>query len=167
MTSPAPNGCRMCDQSRDLGSSPGWWLPNSGLILVSDGGFVGWRAQDFVGPVPVPLVLPLFPARVTFSLLPLLPEFPDPSLPPPELVQWTTPFVPSGVVVGVQEPGAGGVGGPLVDETRVSERRTGRIRYLRRGCRGVAGPPGEKPPVGHGGHNVLPVIEHEGDPCHP
>ena len=66
-------------------------------------------------------MLPVFPARVTFWPLPLLPEFPDPRLPPPELVQWTTPFVPSGVVVGVQEPGAGGVGGPLVDETRVSD----------------------------------------------
>ena len=33
--------------------------------------------------------------------------------------QWMAPLVPSGVVVGVQEPGAGGVGGPLVDETRV------------------------------------------------
>jgi hypothetical protein len=30
-------------------------------------------------------------------------------------------LVPSGVVVGVQEPGAGGVGGPLVDEVRVSD----------------------------------------------
>ena len=27
--------------------------------------------------------------------------------PPPQLVQWSTPFVPSGVVVGVQEPGRG------------------------------------------------------------
>jgi len=68
---------------------------------------VGWRAQDFVGPVSVPPVFPLFPARVTFWPLPLLPEFPDPTLPPPELAQWTTPLVPSGVVVGVQEPGAG------------------------------------------------------------
>ena len=74
-----------------------------------------------MGPVPVPPVFPPFPARVTFWPLPLLPEFPDPTLPPPEPAQWTTPLVPSGVVVGVQEPGTGGVGGPLVNETRVSD----------------------------------------------
>ena len=58
---------------------------------------------------------------MTFWPPPLVPEFPDVTFSPPELVQSTTPLVPSGVVVGVQEPGDGGVGGPLADETSVSD----------------------------------------------
>ena len=103
--------------------------PVSGsLALVQywtrDCGSAGCRVQDFVGPAPVPLVSPLIPARVTFWLSPLLPELPDPTFPPPGLVQWTTPFVPWGSVLGVQESGAGGVGAPwsIRPEFRTSYR---------------------------------------------
>ena len=108
-----------------------WWRllgggPNSGLIGFATAGSsaVGLRTCR-AGSGPIGLRL-LFPVGVTFWLPLMLPESPTPTVPPPELSGVDYPIVPSGVVIGVQEPGAGGVGGPLVDETEGSGRRTGR-----------------------------------------